>query len=85
MLEGETEKSAPEFEFPRILPPVDTVYQLIVLPEEVALRLVLEPLQILTPLDGVTEVGVPGKAFIVNVPVLDVTEGVQVPDTIHLY
>jgi hypothetical protein len=46
-------------------PPVDTVYQLIVLPAEVAFRLVLVPLHIDIPLLGVTNVGAEGEAFTV--------------------
>ena len=40
--------------------PVDTVYQFIVLPADMAERFVLVPLQIEVPVPGVTEVGAPG-------------------------
>jgi len=57
---GDTEKLAPLAEFPISVPPLALVYQLIVLPAEVADRFVLVPLQIATPLLGVTAVGAEG-------------------------
>jgi hypothetical protein len=66
LLEGDTGKLALLADVPMLVPPVGTVYQYIVLPAEVALRLVLVPLQIVIPLLGVTGVGAEGKAFTVT-------------------
>ena len=48
------------------VPPEDTVYQLIVFPEDVALRSLLLPIQMLAGV-AVTFVGVAGKGFTVTV------------------
>jgi hypothetical protein len=65
LLEGDTGKLALLADVPMLVPPVGTVYQYIVLPAEVALRLVLVPLQIVIPLLGVTGVGAEGNALTV--------------------
>ena len=53
---------------PNEVPPVETVYQLMVFPEEVALRLVDDPKQMEAAL-AATEVGTEGKADTVTVAV----------------
>jgi hypothetical protein len=63
---GDTGKLAPLAEVPILVPPEDTVYQLIVFPAEVAFRLVLVPLQIDIALAGVTGVGAEGIASTVT-------------------
>ena len=56
---GEIEKLAPLFDVPIDVPPVGTVYHLIVLPVEVALRLVEEP-HVIDEGEAVTFVGASG-------------------------
>ena len=70
---GETAKLAPEADVPMLLPPVDAVYQTIVFPAEVPVKLIEEPLQILVPVLGVTGVGAEGGAMIVNATEFEVT------------
>ena len=66
---GDTAKFAALAEVPILVPPVETVYHLIVFPAEVPLRFVEPPLHII---DGVadTEVGMPGIGFTVTVVLL---------------
>ena len=61
VIAGVTEKFAPLALVPMFVPPVETVYQYIVLPEEIAFKLDEAPAQIEAGV-AVTEVGVAGKA-----------------------
>jgi hypothetical protein len=66
VLAGLTEKFAPLALVPILLPPVATVYHLIVLIADVAFKLEVEPAQIV-PAVAVTEVGAAGNGFTVTV------------------
>jgi hypothetical protein len=70
---GETEKAAPLRLVPMEEPPVEAVYQLILLPVEVALRLAAVPAQRLAGL-AVTEVGLAGKAETFTVVVTELEQ-----------
>ena len=65
MTVGETEKFAPLALVPTLLPPEATVYHLMVLPADVALRLDEPPVQIVACV-AVSEVGIYGNAFTVT-------------------
>ena len=67
---GLTEKFAALELLPILVPPVLTVYQLIELPEEVAFKFELLPLQIVAGV-AVTAVGVVGKGLTVTVTVFE--------------
>ena len=61
-------------------PPLDAVYQLMVLPDEVAFKLVIGlPAHTNVALAGVTDVGAPGKALTLPESVL-----VQPPGAVYL-
>jgi hypothetical protein len=70
---GVTEKAAPLPLVPMEEPPVEAVYQLILLPVEVALKLVAVPAQRLAGL-AVTEVGLAGKAETFTVVVIELEQ-----------
>ena len=66
MLNGETAKFAALALVPIVIPPVATVYQLMVLPDDVAFRFEEEPTHIAAAV-AVTEVGADGIGFTVTV------------------
>lgn len=66
VLAGLTEKFAPLALVPILLPPVATVYHLIVLLVDVAFKLEIEPAQIVAAV-AVTKVGSVGNGFTVTV------------------
>ena len=66
MTVGVTLKFAPLADVPMVVPPVDTVYQLMLFPVEVALRFEFAPTQIAAG-DAVTLVGVAGSALTLTV------------------
>ena len=66
MLNGETAKFAALALVPIVLPPVATVYHLMVLPDDVAFRFDEEPAHIVDAV-AVTEVGADGIGFTVTV------------------